>query len=203
LPLKERIAKKMRQGVPDVTAGEIKVVDEQGKEVPWDGETIGEVIMRGNDVVQGYYQAPEENFKAFKHGWFYTGDGGVMHPDGYVELKDRFKDVIISGGENIIGLEVENCIYQHPEVAEAVCFSMPDEKWGEVVKCLVTPKPGTGPTAEEVIDFCRQRIAHFKCPKEIEFGEIPRTSAGKVQKYLLRQKERERFEQKKSVPPAQ
>ncbi|MBA7659040.1 Long-chain-fatty-acid--CoA ligase [subsurface metagenome] len=191
LPVKERISIKMRQGVPDITAGEMRVVDAKGKDVPWDGKTMGEIIMRGNDVVQGYYKAPEENAKAFKGGWMYTGDGGVMHSDGYVEIKDRFKDLIISGGENIIGVEVENCIYQHPDVDEVVCYGKPDEKWGEVVKCLVHPKPGTNPTAEEIINFCRQRMAHFKCPKEIEFGEIPRTSAGKVQKHLLRQKERE------------
>ncbi len=114
-----------------------------------------------------------------------------MHPDGYVELKDRFKDVIISGGENIIALDVENCLYQHPDVAEVACYGMPHEKWGELVKCMVTPRCGTSPTVEELIDFCHQRIAHFKCPKEIEFGQIPRTSSGKVKKYLLRNKERE------------
>ena len=200
LPLEERVSLKMRQGVPDITAGEMRVVDETGKDVPWDGKIIGEVIMRGNDVIQGYYRAPEENAKAFKGGWFYTGDGGVIHPDGYVELKDRFKDVIISGGENIVGLEVENCLYQHPGVAEVVCYGMPDERWGEVVKCLVHPKPDANPTAEELMGFCRQRMARFKCPKEIEFGEIPRTSAGKVQKYLLRRKEREKFEGQKGVP---
>ena len=201
LALKERASKKMCQGVPHLTAGELRVVDTEGKDIPWDGEIMGEVIMRGNDVVQGYYKTPEENAKVFKDGWFYTGDGGVIHPNGYIELKDRFKDVIISGGENIIGLELENCLYQHPDVGEVACYGMPDEEWGEVVKCLVTPKPGTSPTAEELISFCRQRIAHFKCPKEIEFGEIPRTSAGKIQKYLLRRRERERFERKKSVPP--
>lgn len=188
-----RISLKMRQGVPDITAGQIRVVDTDDADVPWDGETIGEIIMRGNDVVQGYYKAPEENAKAFKEGWFYSGDGGVIHPDGYVEVKDRFKDVIISGGENIIGVEVENCIYQHPKVNEVVCFGKPDEEWGEVVKCLVDPKQGTSPTAEEIIDFCRDRLAHFKCPKEIEFGKIPRTSAGKVQKYLLRDKEKQKM----------
>lgn len=190
LPDDERLALKMRQGVPDITAGHIRIVDSDGNDVPWDGNTVGEIIMRGNDVVQGYYKAPEENAKAFKDGWFYSGDGGVLHPDGYVEVKDRFKDVIISGGENIIGVEVENCVYQHPDVNEVVCFGKPDEKWGEVVKCLVHPKPGTSPTAEEIIAFCRERLAHFKCPKEIEFGEIPRTSAGKVQKFLLRNKEK-------------
>jgi fatty-acyl-CoA synthase len=118
----------------------------------------------------------------------------VIHTDGYLELKDRFKDIIISGGENIVGIAVENCLYQHPDVAEVACYGMPDKQWGEVVKCLITPKPGTSPNAEELISFCRQRIAHYKCPKEIEFGEIPRTSSGKIQKYLLRQRERERLE---------
>ena len=190
LPNEQRLALKMRQGVPDITAGYIRIVDNDGNDVLWDGKTVGEIVMRGNDVVQGYHKAPEENAKAFKDGWFYSGDGGVLHPDGYVEVKDRFKDVIISGGENIIGVEVENCVYQHPDVNEVVCFGKPDEQWGEVVKCLVHPKPGTSPTAEEIIAFCRERLAHFKCPQEIEFGEIPRTSAGKVQKFLLRNKEK-------------
>ena len=191
LPFAEQIKRKMRQGVPNVTAGELRIVDPEGNDVPRDGETIGEVIMRGNGVAKGYYQAPEDNARAYRDGWFYTGDGGVMHPDGYIELKDRFKDVIISGGENIVGLEVENCIYQHPDVKEVVCYGVPDEKWGEVVKCLVTPKSGTNPTGQEIIDFCRERLTHFKCPKYVEFGEIPRTSTGKVQKYLLRRKERQ------------
>jgi fatty-acyl-CoA synthase len=150
--------------------------------------------------VQGYYKAPEENAKAFRDGWMKTGDGGVIHPDGYVEVKDRFKDLIISGGENIIGVEVENCIYEHPDVDEVVCFGKPDEKWGEVVKCLVHLKPGANLTEDELIRFCRERMAHFKCPKEIEFGEIHRTSAGKVQKYLLRQREKERMAGGKEVP---
>jgi fatty-acyl-CoA synthase len=200
LSQEERASLKMRQGVPDITAGRIRIVDSDGKDVPWDGKTMGEIIMRGNDVVQGYYKAPEENAKAFKDGWFYTGDGGVFHPDGYIEVKDRFKDLIISGGENIIGVEVENCIYEHPDVDEVVCYGKPDEKWGEVVKCLVHPKPGTNPTDEEIIAFCRDRLTHFKCPKDVEFGEIPRTSAGKVQKYVLRQKEKEKFAGKKGVP---
>ena len=200
LPQEERASLKMRQGVPDITAGRIRIVDSDGKDVPWDGKTMGEIIMRGNDVVQGYYKAPEENAKAFKDGWFYTGDGGVFHPDGYIEVKDRFKDLIISGGENIIGVEVENCIYEYPDVDEVVCYGKPDEKWGEVVKCLVHPKPGTNPAAEEIIAFCRDRMTHFKCPKEVEFGEIPRTSAGKVQKYVLRQKEKEKYAGKKGVP---
>jgi len=200
LTLKERVSIKMRQGVPDITAGEARVIDANGQDVPRDGETIGEVLLRGNNVIQGYYKAPEENAKTFREGWLHTGDAGIVHPDGYIELKDRFKDVIISGGENIVGLEVENCLYQHPEVAEVACYGMPDEKWGEVVKCFVTPKTGASATARELIDFCRERLTHFKCPKEIEFGEIPRTSSGKVKKYLLRQREKERFEKRKSAP---
>ncbi len=195
LEAEERLARKMRQGVPNLTAGYVRVVDAEGNDVPRDGRTVGEIVMRGNDVVRGYYQAPEENAKAFRNGWFHSGDGGVMHPDGYVEVKDRFKDVIISGGENVIGLEVENCIYQHPDVNEVVCFGKPDPTWGEVVKCLVNPKAGAAPTSDEIIGFCRERLAHFKCPKEIEFGVIPRTSAGKVQKFVLRDKEKQKASQ--------
>ena len=208
LPLEERISMKMRQGVPDINAGEMRVVTEEGTEnapwvdVPWDGKTMGEIIQRGNDVVQGYYKAPEEDAKAFVNGWMKTGDGGVIHPDGYVEVKDRFKDLIISGGENIIGTEVENIIYEHPDVDEVVCFGKPDVKWGEVVKCLVHTKPGANTIEKEIIDFARERLAHFKCPKEIEFGEIPRTSAGKVQKFLLRRKEKEKMAGEKGVPRA-
>jgi fatty-acyl-CoA synthase len=109
-----------------------------------------------------------------------------MHPDGYVEIKDRFKDIIISGGENISSIEVENVLSEYPDIAEAACFGVADEKWGEVVKALVTPKPGTNPTSEDIVNFCRQRLAHFKCPRVIEFGDIPRSSTGKVLKYTLR-----------------
>ncbi len=186
----DRAVRKTRQGIPHLNAGDLRVIDSKGKDVPWDGQTMGEVIVRGNDVMQGYYQAPEETAKVFKNGWFHTGDAGVVHLDGYLELKDRFKDVIISGGENIVGLEVENCLCQHPNVSEAACYGIPDEKWGEVVKCTVTLKPGTSASAEELIGFCRQHIAHFKCPKQIEFGEIPRTASGKVKKYLLKGKNR-------------
>jgi fatty-acyl-CoA synthase len=191
LPFEGRVSRKMRQGVPDITAGDIRVLNANGNDVPWDGKTIGEVVMRGNAIIRGYYNAPEEDNKTFHGGWMYTGDAGVIHPDGYVELKDRFKDIIISGGENIVGTEVENCIYQHPSVDEVVCYGKPDDEWGEVVKCLIRSKVGANLTADEIIDFCRQRIAHYKCPKEVEFGEIPRSSAGKVQKYLLRQREKQ------------
>lgn len=192
LDQKERLGLSMRQGIPNITAGHVRVVDADGNDVPRDGETVGEIVMRGNNVVRGYFHAPEENAKAFRNGWFHSGDGGVMHVDGYIEVKDRFKDVIISGGENVIGLEVENTIYQHPDVNEVVCYGKPDEEWGEVVKCLVSPRPGTSPTSEDILSFCRERLAHYKCPREIEFGEIPRTSAGKVQKFLLREREKKR-----------
>ncbi|WP_206705517.1 AMP-binding protein [Marinomonas colpomeniae] len=183
----ERINLKMRQGVPDITAGYVRVVNENDEDVPADGETVGEIIMRGNDVIQGYYKSPEETAKAFKNGWFYSGDGGVMHPGGYIEVKDRFKDVIITGGENVISVEVENILYEHPAVYEAVCYGKPDEEWGELVKALVHLKPGHEVTERELIVFCKSRLSNYKCPKEIDFGEIPRTSAGKVQKYKLRQ----------------
>ena len=177
---------KVKQGVVTVAADEMRVVDEKMRNVPYDGNTIGEIIMRGNLVLKEYYNQPEATKEAFKGGWFHTGDGAVIHPDGYAEIKDRFKDVIISGGENISSIEVENVICEHPDVLEVACFAIEDEQWGEAVKALVTVKVGTNPTAEEIIGFCRERLAHFKCPKSVEFGEIPRSSTGKVLKYVLR-----------------
>ncbi|MCZ6823852.1 MAG: AMP-binding protein, partial [Deltaproteobacteria bacterium] len=126
---------------------------------------------------------------AFRGGWFHSGDLGVMHPDGYIELRDRSKDIIISGGENISTIEVENTIYQHPDVQEVAVVAMPDPKWGEVPKAFVTPKPGTNPSESSVIEFTRERLAHFKCPKAVEFCELPKTSTGKIQKFKLREKE--------------
>lgn len=188
---RERAEIKMHQGVANVTAGEMRVVDEEMQDVPFDGKTIGEVIMRGNLVMREYFKRPEETEKAFEGGWLHTGDGAVVHPDGYMEIKDRFKDIIISGGENISGVEVENTVCEHPDILEVAAFATEDEKWGEAVKVLVTPKPGTNPTAEDIIDFCRQRLAHFKCPKYVEFGEIPRTATGKIMKHILRQREKQ------------
>jgi len=187
LSVEERARMKMRQGVVTIAAGEIRVVDKNMQDVPFDGATIGEIIMRGNLLMKGYFKQPEETEEAFRGGWFHTGDGAVMHPDGYMEIKDRFKDIIISGGENISSVEVENTICEHPDVLEAACFVIKDEKWGEAVKALVTLKPEVDPTAEDIINFCRQRIAHFKCPKVVEFGEIPRSSTGKILKYKLRE----------------
>ncbi len=186
LSIEERAQIKTRQGVVTVAAGEVRVVDKNMQDVPLDGTTIGEIIMRGNVLMKEYFKQPEETEEAFKGGWFHTGDGAVVHPDGYMEIKDRFKDIIISGGENIASIEVENTICEHPDVLEAACFAVKDEEWGEAVKALVTPKPGTNPAAEDIISFCRQRIAHFKCPKFVEFGEIPRSSTGKVLKHILR-----------------
>lgn len=185
----KRAQTKVRQGVVNVAAGELRVVDENMQDVPFDGTTIGEIIIRGNLLMKEYFKQPEETEETFKGGWFHTGDGAVVHPDGYVEIKDRFKDIIISGGENIASIEVENVLGEHPDVLEAACFAIKDEEWGEAVKALVTPRPGTNPTAEDIISFCRQHIAHFKCPKVVEFGEIPRSSTGKVLKYILRKQE--------------
>ncbi len=184
-----RAAVMSRQGVPYVHAVHLRVVDEQMNDVPADASTMGEVVMRGNNVMRGYYKDPEATEKAFRGGWFHSGDIGVMHPDGYIELRDRSKDIIISGGENISTIEVENVIYQHPDVQEVAIVGVPHEKWGEVPKAFITPVPGTEPTEQGVIDFTRERLAHFKCPKAVEFCELPKTSTGKIQKFKLREKE--------------
>ena len=189
LPVDERARKKARQGVPYITAGEMRVVDDNMRDVPADAETLGEVVMRGNNVMLGYFQQPEVTDEAFRGGWFHSGDLAVMHSDGYVELRDRKKDIIISGGENISTIEVENTIYRHPDVQEVSVIAVPDDKWGEVPKAFVVPKPGTQPTEAAIIQFCRDQMAHFKCPKAVEFGDLPKTSTGKVKKFALREKE--------------
>jgi fatty-acyl-CoA synthase len=178
-----------RQGVPYTHAVHLRVVDEQMNDVPADAQAMGEVVMRGNNVMRGYYDDPEATANAFRGGWFHSGDIGVMHPDGYIELRDRSKDIIISGGENISTIEVENTIYQHPDVQEVAVIGVPHEKWGEVPKAFITIKPGTHPTPEAVIEFTRERLAHFKCPKTVEFCELPKTSTGKIQKFKLRDRE--------------
>ena len=154
-----------------------------------DGATLGEVVMRGNNVMKGYYREPRPTAEAFRGGWFHSGDLAVMHPDGYIELRDRAKDIIISGGENISTIEVEQAVASHPAVLECAVVAMPDEKWGERPKAFVTLKPGAAATGGEIIDFCRERLAHFKCPAAVEFGELPKTSTGKIQKYVLRERE--------------
>ncbi|GAB6935626.1 acyl-CoA synthetase [Calditerricola yamamurae] len=196
LPLEERAKLKARQGIPYIGLGELMVVDSEMRPVPKDGQTMGEVVMRGNGVMLGYYKAPEETEKAFRGGWFHTGDVAVWHPDGYIELKDRQKDIIISGGENISSIEVERTLLEHPAVLEVAVIGIPDPKWGEVPKAFVTVRPGHQVTADELIGFCRERLAHFKCPKAIEFGELPKTSTGKIQKHVLKNREWQGMESK-------
>ncbi len=176
-----------RQGVPYPTATYLRVVDESMADVPADGESMGEVVMRGNNVMAGYYEDPEATDEAFRGGWFHSGDLGVVHPDGYIELRDRKKDIIISGGENISTIEVEHTLVKHPAVLECAVVSMPHEKWGEVPKAHVTLKPGAEADADELLAFCREHLAHYKCPKGFAFGPLPKTSTGKVQKFLLRE----------------
>ena len=178
-----------RQGVPMLTATHLRVVDAEMKDVPPDAQTMGEVVMRGNNVMQGYFEDPEATEKAFEGGWFHSGDLGVMHPDGYVELRDRKKDIIISGGENISTIEVEHTVVKHPAVLECAVVAMPHEKWGEVPKAFVTLRPGQSANEQQIIDFCREQLTHFKCPKAVEFMELPKTSTGKIQKFKLREKE--------------
>jgi fatty-acyl-CoA synthase len=177
-----------RQGVPYPVVTHLRVVDPQMRDVPADGRTMGEVVMRGNNVMKGYYRDPESTAEAFAGGWFHSGDLGVVHSDGYIELRDRTKDIIISGGENISTIEVEHTLVQHPAVLECAVVGMPDEKWGEVPKAFVGLRPGETVTEQEIIDFCRERIAHYKCPKAVEFTELPKTSTGKIQKFRLRER---------------
>ena len=178
-----------RQGYPNLVAGQVRVVDEQMNDVPADAETMGEVAMRGNVVMKGYFENPEATETAFAGGWFHSGDVGVMHPDGEIELRDRKKDIIISGGENISTIEVEQAIASHAAVMECAVIAIPDERWGEVPKAFVTLKPGQSATEAEIIEHVRSKIAKFKAPKAVEFGELPKTSTGKVQKFVLRDRE--------------
>jgi fatty-acyl-CoA synthase len=185
----EQARLRARQGVAFVVADPIRVVDEEMRDVPADAETMGEVVMRGNNVMRGYFEDPEATADAFEGGWFHSGDLGVVHPDGYIELRDRKKDIIISGGENISTIEVEHTIVKHPAVLECAVVATPHAKWGEVPKAFVSLKSGADVGEQELIDFCRERLAHFKCPKFVEFMELPKTSTGKVQKFVLRSRE--------------
>lgn len=188
LPEEQAIVK-ARQGVEMVFSGETKVVREDGSDVEWNGREIGEIVARGNVVMEGYYKQPEETARAIRDGWFHSGDLAVVHPNGFIEIVDRLKDVIISGGENISSVEVEGVLYQHPAVADVGVVARPDERWGEVPVALVVVKPGHQVTAEELNEFCRARLAHFKCPKDYEFvDELPRTATGKLQKFKLRER---------------
>ncbi len=186
-----RARMKSRQGVRNPALDGLMVADpETLAPVPADGETMGEVFMRGNNVMKGYLKNPSATEKAFRGGWFASGDLGVMHPDGYIELKDRSKDIIISGGENISSIEVEDVLYKHPDVLEAAVVARPDETWGETPCAFVTLKPGRAAEAEALIAFCRQNMARYKVPKTVVFGELPKTSTGKIQKFVLRDRAR-------------
>lgn len=181
---------KARQGVSYTTAEPgMRVVDSNMHDIPQDGETMGEVVMRGNNVMTGYFNDPEATRKAFEGGWFHSGDLAVWHSDGFIELKDRSKDVIISGGENISTQEIEKVIMEHPSVLEVCVVGVPDDRWGEVPKAFVTKRPNDNASPDDVIGFCRERIARFKAPKYVEFGELPKTATGKIQKFVLREKE--------------
>jgi fatty-acyl-CoA synthase len=192
LPLTERAAKKARQGIRYPVLEELSVRNPETLEpVPADGTTMGEVFFRGNVVMKGYLKNPKATAEAFASGWFHSGDLAVVHEDGYIELKDRSKDIIISGGENISTIEVESVLYRHPAVQEVAVVARPDEKWGETPCAFVSLKPGSPSVdAAEIVEFCRKHLAHFKVPKTVVFGDLPKTSTGKVQKYVLRERAR-------------
>ena len=184
----DRAVVKARQGVELITSGELRVVDDKGREVPADGQHLGEIVVRGNVVMQGYYHDPEATERVMGDGWFHTGDAAVVHPDGYVEIRDRLKDVIISGGENISSVEVEGTLLRHPAVQEVAIVGLPHEKWGEAPYAFVVLREGSSATQEELIAFTREHLAHFKAPHGVTFvGELPKTATGKIQKFVLRQ----------------
>jgi fatty-acyl-CoA synthase len=191
LPLEQRARLLARQGQAYISSDLVRVVDEDMNDVPQDGETTGGVVMRDNNVMSGYFRDDAATAKAFAGGWFHSGDIAVWHPDGNIELRDRAKDIIISGGENISSIEVEQTIVAHPAVLECAVIGIPHEHWGERPKAFVTLRADADVTAAELIAFCRDRIAHYKCPDAIEFTELPKTSTGKVQKFVLRDRERE------------
>jgi fatty-acyl-CoA synthase len=187
LSLQERAQIKARQGVELVSSGELKVVDEHGNEVAHDGQTLGEITVRGNVVMKGYYNDPEATSAAIKNNWFHSGDAAVVHPDGYVEIRDRFKDIIISGGENISSVEIEGCLLRHPAVQEVAVVGMPHQRWGESPHAFVVLRQGAQATEEDLKLHVRNAIAHFKTPQWISFvDELPKTATGKVQKFVLR-----------------
>jgi len=188
ISLEARAERNGRQGVPYELQEDMIVADpETLQPVPWDGKTMGEIFFRGNITMKGYLKNPKATAEAFRGGWYHTGDLAVMYPDGYAKIKDRSKDIIISGGENISTLEVEDVLYRHPAVLEAAVVARPDEKWGETPCAFVTLKSGAGQvTQEDIIAFCRERLAHYKCPRNVVFGPLPKTSTGKIQKNVLR-----------------
>jgi fatty-acyl-CoA synthase len=182
-----RAVLKSRQGVGNMISCPVRVIDADGGDVAADGVAMGEIALRGNNVMLGYYRDDEATAAAAPDGWFRTGDLGVMHPDGYIELRDRSKDVIISGGENITSVEVEQAISDHPAVLDVAVVAAKDERWGEVPVAYVTLKPGCPASEEEIIAFVKGRLARFKAPKAVVFGDLPRTSTGKIQKFRLRE----------------
>jgi fatty-acyl-CoA synthase len=187
LDLRKRAAVKARQGVELITSGELRVIDESGQEVANDGETLGEIVVRGNVVMQGYYNDPEATAQAMRDGWFHSGDAAVVHPDGYVEIRDRMKDVIISGGENISSIEVEGALLRHPAIQEVAVVGVPHESWGEVPEAFVVLRSDGSASEPELRDFAREALAHFKVPHRFTFvEELPKTATGKIQKYMLR-----------------
>ena len=187
LPPDQRLSKRARQGVRYVALEGLDVLDPETMErVPADGETIGEVMFRGNIVMKGYLKNKKATKEAFAGGWFHSGDLGVLHPDGYIQLKDRSKDIIISGGENISSIEVEDVLYKHPAVAAAAVVAKPDTKWGETPCAFIEKRPGADVTEAEIISYCKEKLARFKCPSRVVFTELPKTSTGKIQKFKLR-----------------
>jgi fatty-acyl-CoA synthase len=189
LPPAEQAALRARQGVPTVVSDRIRVVGPDLADVPADGMTMGEVVMRGNNVMHGYYRDPQATAAAFTGGWFHSGDLGVMHPNGYFELRDRLKDIVISGGENIATIEVEQVLAAHPAISEAAVVGAPDERWGEIPVAFVTLQPGAQLDDAEVRRFARERLAHFKVPRRVEVvPELPKTGTGKIQKFVLRER---------------
>jgi fatty-acyl-CoA synthase len=187
LSIAERAVIKARQGVELITSGETMVVDEEGTEVPCDGQTAGEIVVRGNVVMEGYYNDPEATAQAMRDGWFHTGDAAVVHSDGYIEIRDRLKDVIISGGENISSVEVEGVLLRHPAVQEVAIVGVPHPRWGEAPHAFVVLRSGAEATEDELREFARSHLAHFKAPHKVTFiAELPKTATGKIQKYVLR-----------------
>ncbi|HTW88966.1 MAG TPA: AMP-binding protein [Candidatus Binataceae bacterium] len=191
LPPAERARLKARQGVTSVVEAAAEVFDAADQPVPRDGRTVGEIVLRGNVMMKGYLKNPAASAEAFRAGWFHSGDLGVMHPDGYLEVTDRAKDIVISGGENISSLEIEGVLFSHAAVLEAAVVARPDPKWGETPCAFITLKDGANVTADELIAFCRRQLAGFKVPRTVIFCELPKTATGKVQKFILRERARQ------------
>jgi fatty-acyl-CoA synthase len=188
-PIEEQVRLNGRQGVANLMQEGMDIFDPHTMQpVPRDGETMGEIMFRGNITMKGYLKNPKATQEAFRGGWFHTGDLGVMHPDGYAKIKDRSKDVIISGGENISSQEVEDVLHSHPAVMVAAVVAQPDAKWGETPCAFIELKEGASASVEGIIEFCRARMARFKVPKSVVFGALPKTSTGKIQKFILRER---------------